>query len=1156
MARATDEMKGFDNRLRLVTQSAQQFAQIRQEIIGIARASGTAVADVGQLFARIVQPIRDLGGSERDAVQVTDLVGKSLRITGASATESSAAILQFAQAMGSGVLRGDELNSILENSPRLARAVADGLGVTVGELRKLGEQGQLTSQQVLKALQSQAGALTSEAAQLPITLSQSWTNLGESVKQTISQFDQASGASATLASGINALSNNLPAVAEGVARLSGAGLAVAAVRASQAIQAQAVATREKALADREAATIELQRVQSAVAVATALHAQAAADVQAADAALFYADSSNAAALADQRRAAQARLNAANSQLRALTPELSAAQNAAKAAESVTLLSGAFAVARTAGSGLVQFLGGPWGIAFAVAAFYLDDLIKWVDKLAGKFHDARSEIAGDLDRLTGDFKTSAGKIGDQEQLAKIDALKAKLTEAKNALDDPKFRNSDAGTELAKTIDGATGALEKFDQTARAIAANRTKERGLLGLDQLRQEVAGLVDADFQNKLRAFSTLWRDAMNGARGDNAKLLASTQELHTALAALLAEAKTPAEFGAVIDRAGSALQGNPNSQVLKSTLESAIEARRQAEAKQLDALVAGLTTRMQREAQLVDGVIGQAVARFNSAAALAKAVAELHGDTAGASDVAARTAQATAQAEQAQAALQLRNLEQVSSRRIALIDEERRAQVAAAADERQATEVVLNAKVGELESEKRVQEQLAKLRQDQAGRARSSGDFPAARDLEQQAQAATDAAKKAEDERVKAVQDAEAKIIKARAAEADAAISYSQKVVAEERRATGERLNLLQDLYTKVQQKQTDALNAFKSYASQVINLDKQIASNRLDTAAKIAEIDRQDASPADQAASIKEQLQSVKEEAKKALREGNKEFALELLGQAKNLASQLASIKQPEQSGSLLVLSGGDNKSTAKNEIQDIGAQEQEILKKQRAEAQQAAQQQLQTYQEMTQALTSLGAQIDKLQSQSSIKLKPELDGDAMNATITAIQTALAASKFTIKVTPDLSGLPSGDGTTTVPGKALGGPISGPGPIGRDSVLMYGAPGEHVLTADEVLRAGGHAAIYRLRALLRSGRLREMVPGYAAGGAVLPAFQRPSLLQRLQLPTLPSAPAARSANPLQPMHLTIPGLGTFPVQARPDVAREMSRVLAVESLKRGKH
>src|SRR5690606_17759855 len=90
---------------------------------------------------------------------------------GSSASEANSSVRQFSQAMASGVLRGDEFNSIMENSPRLARALADGLNVPVGALRKMAEEGELTSDRVVAAIESQSEVIEREFQKVPLTVS-------------------------------------------------------------------------------------------------------------------------------------------------------------------------------------------------------------------------------------------------------------------------------------------------------------------------------------------------------------------------------------------------------------------------------------------------------------------------------------------------------------------------------------------------------------------------------------------------------------------------------------------------------------------------------------------------------------------------------------------------------------------------------------------------------------------------------------------------------------------------------------------------------------------------------------------------------------------------------------------------------------------------
>jgi tape measure domain-containing protein len=95
-----------------------------------------------------------LGGEQQDALSITESISQALRLSGASATEARSSLLQFGQALASGVLRGEELNSVLEQTPRLAKAIAEGLGVTVGQLLKMGKEGELSATRIIAALES------------------------------------------------------------------------------------------------------------------------------------------------------------------------------------------------------------------------------------------------------------------------------------------------------------------------------------------------------------------------------------------------------------------------------------------------------------------------------------------------------------------------------------------------------------------------------------------------------------------------------------------------------------------------------------------------------------------------------------------------------------------------------------------------------------------------------------------------------------------------------------------------------------------------------------------------------------------------------------------------------------------------------------------
>lgn len=152
-AQGADEVGRLDAMLRLATQSQEQFNRAQLELDRIADTVQGDVSDLVVLYGKLQRPLRELGYDQQAALDVVEAVTLSLKISGATADESAGAVRQFAQALASGELRGDEFNSVIEQSDRLAGALADSLGVTVGELRALAKDGKLTTDVIVRALQ-------------------------------------------------------------------------------------------------------------------------------------------------------------------------------------------------------------------------------------------------------------------------------------------------------------------------------------------------------------------------------------------------------------------------------------------------------------------------------------------------------------------------------------------------------------------------------------------------------------------------------------------------------------------------------------------------------------------------------------------------------------------------------------------------------------------------------------------------------------------------------------------------------------------------------------------------------------------------------------------------------------------------------------------
>lgn len=212
--RATDSAKKMEAQLRLATKSQEEFNIAQKETFRVAEENQAPVADVVALYSRLAPALRDVGKGQGETLKIIEAVTKSLRISGATAQETASTIQQFSQALGSGVLRGEEFNTLAESSPRLLRALADGLNVNVGALRAMAAEGKLTADVISDSLIGQLPKLTQEAAQLPETFSGAATEFNNQLIAAITAIDKFTSASDIAIGSITRLSGVLGAVSK------------------------------------------------------------------------------------------------------------------------------------------------------------------------------------------------------------------------------------------------------------------------------------------------------------------------------------------------------------------------------------------------------------------------------------------------------------------------------------------------------------------------------------------------------------------------------------------------------------------------------------------------------------------------------------------------------------------------------------------------------------------------------------------------------------------------------------------------------------------------------------------------------------------------------------------------------------------------------
>lgn len=221
LIKTADTWNLLHGRLKLVTESTSQLADVEQRVFAISQTTRQGYEQTADLHARISRSTQEMNIGQEKTLAITDTINKSLIVSGGASESAHAAIIQLGQGFASGVLRGEELNSVLEQAPRLAQAIADGMGVTVGQLRALGKDGKLTAEAVAQALIQQNAAVTSEFEKMPKTFGQALTVLNNKIGQMISAEDTATSFTATLAEGIISLANNLGAVTAVIAPVTG-----------------------------------------------------------------------------------------------------------------------------------------------------------------------------------------------------------------------------------------------------------------------------------------------------------------------------------------------------------------------------------------------------------------------------------------------------------------------------------------------------------------------------------------------------------------------------------------------------------------------------------------------------------------------------------------------------------------------------------------------------------------------------------------------------------------------------------------------------------------------------------------------------------------------------------------------------------------------
>lgn len=198
LAKLADEFRLLGVRIEVAAGSIESGSAAFADLVKISRETQSSLAGNIEVFARLNQSILQMGGTQQDTLRLTELLAKAIKVSGANAVEAKSAMLQFGQALGSGKLAGDELRSLLENAPYLMRQLADGIGVPVGALKGLGEEGKLTADVVTNALSKAAAQIDEDFKKFPQTIESAMVVAQDAAAMAILKFDELTGTSAAL----------------------------------------------------------------------------------------------------------------------------------------------------------------------------------------------------------------------------------------------------------------------------------------------------------------------------------------------------------------------------------------------------------------------------------------------------------------------------------------------------------------------------------------------------------------------------------------------------------------------------------------------------------------------------------------------------------------------------------------------------------------------------------------------------------------------------------------------------------------------------------------------------------------------------------------------------------------------------------------------
>lgn len=223
-----DAMQSINSQVRQVTSSETEYLAVQRQLLDVANSTRASLESTSSLYVSTSRALKDYGYTQQEILTFTEATNNAMTIGGVQAEQQAAALMQLSQALGSGVLQGDEFKSIAEAAPILLDTIAEYMGKSRAEIKKLGSEGELTADVIFKAISGASEKFSEQAAKMPMTMGQALTVFSNNWQSMISKMLNDSGAMSGIASIIKLIADNLNLV---VPIMAGFAVAVTAATA-------------------------------------------------------------------------------------------------------------------------------------------------------------------------------------------------------------------------------------------------------------------------------------------------------------------------------------------------------------------------------------------------------------------------------------------------------------------------------------------------------------------------------------------------------------------------------------------------------------------------------------------------------------------------------------------------------------------------------------------------------------------------------------------------------------------------------------------------------------------------------------------------------------------------------------------------------------